>query len=103
MKHTAFKLRLHLVNNLVDLRVSQVYGGIVLQQGCQQPLHLVPLYHSCVFQVVYVKSDCRAKSTIIDNPYSCQAFAHLPRKAYISTPDNQAGQFSCHGYIMHAG
>ena len=87
MKHAAIKLRLHLVDNLIDLCISQVDGGIVLQQGCQQPLHLVPLYHSRVFQVVYVKSNCRMIPTIMDNPYSCQACAHLPRKASMGAPD----------------
>ena len=94
MKHRATKLRLHLVYNLIDLSIGQVDGGIVLQQGCQQPLHLVPLYHSGVFQVIYVKSNCSAIFIIMYDPYNCQACAHMPRRAYMGTPDDVAGNLS---------
>ena len=73
------ELKLHLVNNFIDLRVGQVNGGVVLQQGCKQPLHLVSLDYPRVFQVIYVKSDCRASATTMMDPYSCQACAHSPR------------------------
>lgn len=46
------------VNQGIQVRVVQINGWIILQQGCQEPLYLPPLNVACVVQIIDAEGNC---------------------------------------------